>query len=143
MLYAPPAAENVQTDSSAAILEYYSTKKLHHKYGTIDLTKCEEVYSALDSAMYRHVFCIQVRTEMLFNIRMQALVTTSSKFSLNWVVTQASLFLNRTQHLCVTFSKKKHFSHLYYAIYTFCFVHFVVDCTQMSKSHVLSGCRNI
>ena len=56
----PPAVEGVHVDSSAAILEYYSNKKLHHKHGTIDLSKCEEVYSALDSAMYKNVFCIQV-----------------------------------------------------------------------------------
>ena len=52
--------EDFLTDTVSAILEYYSDKKLHHKCGSIDLTTCEEVYSALDSETYRHVFCVQV-----------------------------------------------------------------------------------
>ena len=60
MLYAPPVVDGIQPDSSAAMLEYYTNKKLHHKCGAIDLSKCEEVYSELDCAMYKHVFCIQV-----------------------------------------------------------------------------------
>jgi len=60
VLYAPPTVEDFPTDTVSAILEYYSDKKLHNKSGTIDLTNCEEVYSALDSETYKHVFCIQV-----------------------------------------------------------------------------------
>jgi len=52
--------EGFPTDTVSAMLEYYSDKKLHHKVGSIDLTTCEEVYSALDSETYKHVFCIQV-----------------------------------------------------------------------------------
>lgn len=52
--------EDFPTDTVTAILEYYSDKKLHHKSGSIDLTTCEEVYSALDSETYKHVFCVQV-----------------------------------------------------------------------------------
>jgi len=52
--------EDFPTDAVSAILEYYSDKKLHHKCGSIDLTTCEEVYSALDSETYKHVFCVQV-----------------------------------------------------------------------------------
>ena len=60
MLYAPPTVEDFPTDSKSAVLDYYSDKKLHNKCGSIDLTTCEEVYSALDSETYKHVFCIQV-----------------------------------------------------------------------------------
>jgi hypothetical protein len=61
VLYGPPVTEGMQADSSPAVLEYYTSKKLHHKCGTIDLSKCEEVYSDLDCTMYKHVFCIQVK----------------------------------------------------------------------------------
>jgi len=60
VLYAPPLVEDFPTDTVSAILDYYSDKKLHNKRGSIDLTTCEEVYSALDSETYKHVFCVQV-----------------------------------------------------------------------------------
>jgi len=60
VLYAPPRVEDFPTDTVSAMLEYYSDKKLHNKSGSIDLNTCEEVYSALDSETYKHVFCIQV-----------------------------------------------------------------------------------
>ena len=64
VLYAPPvtAGESMSQETVSAMLEYYTNQKMHSKCGSIDLANCEEVYSALDSDMYDHVFCIRVST---------------------------------------------------------------------------------
>lgn len=58
VLYAPPTVEGIP-DAYTAILEYYTSKKQNHKCGSIDLSRCEEVLSSLQSDLYQYVFGLQ------------------------------------------------------------------------------------
>ena len=60
VLYAPPAVDIIP-GMCTAILDYYSSKDLHRKQGSIDLTSCEEVLAQLDATFYQNVFGLQTK----------------------------------------------------------------------------------
>lgn len=65
MLYAPPTVDGIP-DAYTAILEYYTSKKLHNKCGTINLADCDEVLSSLDSELFKNVFGLHTKHKNQF-----------------------------------------------------------------------------
>lgn len=83
VLYAPPTVDSIP-DAYQAILEYYTSRKLHHKCGTINLMDCEEVLSSLDSDIYRHVFGL--RTMHKGQLRTYYLAAETEPEMTKWVI---------------------------------------------------------